>query len=583
MTPEHAAALKPGIRAAAWIAWSVCALSVAFAALGILFLFLHGSFAVVINDESVGVNAVVAVVFPMVGALIASRHPGNAIGWIFCAIGLFEGASTFAGEYGRYVLQTEPDSLPVGVAAVWIGTWAWVPGVGLTTTFLLLLFPHGRLPSRRWRPVAWLAALGITLGAVTLAILPWDLLDVPAENPLGVEAARNFEVVLAISAGALWTVSTLLCLSALAVRFRRSRGEERQQLKWFVYAGAVTVAFFHVPLIPQLSDIGTALQIATAPFLPAAAGIAILKHRLYDIDLVINRTLVYGALTACVVGIYVLVVGYLGALFQARGNLAVSLGAAGVVAVLFAPLRERLQRAVNRLMYGERDEPYAVVSRLGERLEATLAPNAVLPAAVRTVAEALKLPFAAVEVGRDGVAFETAAATGERVPDPLRLPLVYGGETVGRLVLGRRPGEADFSPADRRLLDDLARQIGVAVHAARLTGEAIRLSEDLRRSRAELVTAREEERRRLRRDLHDGLGPQLASLAMKAEAARDLLPADPTRSDALLADVTEQTQEAVSDVRRLVYGLRPPALDDLSASLAPCGLTRRTASTAAST
>jgi signal transduction histidine kinase len=257
----------------------------------------------------------------------------------------------------------------------------------------------------------------------------------------------------------------------------------------------------------------------------------------------------------------VLVVGYLGALLR-TDDLLVSLIATGVVAVLFAPLRDRLQRVVNRLLYGERDDPYAALSRLGQRLEAALTPEAVLPTVVRTVKEALRLPYAAVEIRRNG-SFEVAAETGGPVGDTASLPLLYGGEPVGRLVLGRRPGEADFTPADRRLLEDLARQVGVAVHATRLTEEALRLSADLQKSRERLVSAREEERRRLRRDLHDGLGPQLASLTMKAEAARDLLESAPDRSSALLEEITTQAQEAVTDVRRLVYGLRPPALDDL--------------------
>jgi signal transduction histidine kinase len=526
-------------------------------------------------DESVGINAVVAVAFPVAGALVASRRPHNAVGWIFCAIGLFEGASFFAGEYGRYFLRTEPGSLPAGHAAIWIGTWAWLPGVGLTTTFLLLLFPDGRLPSRRWRPVAWLGALGISLGSVVVAVLPWDLLGVPAENPFGVEVVSGIEVVLAISSSALWAVSTLLSLSALAVRFRRSRGEERQQLKWFVYAGSMTVALFFVPLIPPLADIGTALQILTAPFLPAAVSIAILKYRLYDIDIVINRTLVYGALTACVVGIYVLVIGYLGALFQVLGNLAVSLAATGIVAVLFAPLRDRLQRSVNRLMYGERDEPYKVISRLGQRLEGALVPDAVLPAIAHTVREALKLPYVGVEL-RGDTGHYMAVEEGNPMERSLHLPFVYQGETLGRLLVAPRQGTTDFSASELRLLEDLARQTGAAAHAVslhqraqRLHAQTVELAEDLRRSneglqetRERLVTAREEERRRLRRDLHDGLGPQLAALTLKLETARNRLGNEPL-ADALLSDLTQRTQAAVTDVRRLVYALRPPALDEL--------------------
>jgi signal transduction histidine kinase len=233
-----------------------------------------------------------------------------------------------------------------------------------------------------------------------------------------------------------------------------------------------------------------------------------------------------------------------------------------VVAVLFAPLRERLQRGENRLMYGERDDPYAVLSHLRQRLESTLAPDAVLPAVAQTVKEALKLPYAEIQLKRkDG--FETAAAAGDPVDHPVEVPLVYGGETVGRLILGPRAGDETFGPADRQLLEDLAHQIGVAAHAVRLTDEALRLSADLQRSRERLVAAREEERRRLRRDLHDGLGPQLAGLTMTAEAARDLVSTDPERAKELLGDLMERAQAAVSDVRHLVYALRPPALDAL--------------------
>jgi signal transduction histidine kinase len=429
--------------------------------------------------------------------------------------------------------------------------------------FLPLYFPDGRLVSRHWRWVVRSAALLSGLAATFFAFQPGDVQNTGLVNPLGVEALWSLPAVIDAATLPLWLGLLFVSTASLVLRFRRSGTEQRQQIKWLVFAAsAIPIWFLVSPLVqgmdPVLFEIGETLAFAGVP---VTVGIAVLKYRLYDIDLVINRTLVYGALTAIVVGIYVFVVGYLGALFR-TDDLLVSLIATGVVAVLFAPLRNRLQGIVNRLLYGERDDPYAALSRLGQRLEATLTPDAVLSTAVKAVAEALKAPYAAIEFERDGI-FGTVATTGEPVEEPLRLPLVYGGETVGRLVLGRRHGEEDFSSADRRLLDDLARQIGVAVHAARLTEEAVRLSADLQKSRERLVSAREEERRRLRRDLHDGLGPQLASLTMKAEAARDLLESAPDRSDALLLDITAQTQEAVMDVRRLVYGLRPPALDDL--------------------
>jgi signal transduction histidine kinase len=232
-------------------------------------------------------------------------------------------------------------------------------------------------------------------------------------------------------------------------------------------------------------------------------------------------------LTASVIGFYVLIVGSLGALIQARGNLLLSLAATGAVAVLFQPWRERLQRGVNRLMYGDRGEPYAVISRLGRQLEGTLAPDAVLPAIVETVAQALRLPYTAIALRHDAV-FRVAAAVGAPTAAPLRIPLIYQGDTVGELLLGPRPGESAFSKSDRRLLDDLARQAGVAASAVRLTA-------DLRHSRERLVT----------------------------DAARNLLAPDPTASADLLLKLKAEAQAATAEIRRVVYALRPPALDEL--------------------
>jgi signal transduction histidine kinase len=212
-------------------------------------------------------------------------------------------------------------------------------------------------------------------------------------------------------------------------------------------------------------------------------------------------------------------------------------------------------------MYGDRDDPYRVVSRLGQRLEATLAPEAVLPTIVETVAQALKLPYAAMTLKQENE-FVIVASYGTLPSEVIRLPLVYQSEQVGELVLAPRGPSESFSPADRALFEDLARQAGMAAHAVRLTADLKRLTMDLQRSRERLVTAREEERRRLRRDLHDGLGPQLASLTLKLETARNRLAHDQL-AETLLSDLAERTQATVADIRRLVYALRPPALDEL--------------------
>ncbi len=259
-----------------------------------------------------------------------------------------------------------------------------------------------------------------------------------------------------------------------------------------------------------------------------------------------------------------------GALFRTGGNLPISLVATGLVAVLFQPLRDRFQRGINRILYGERDEPYAVVARLGQRLEATLAPDAVLPALVETVAQALKLPYVAVLLKQED-GFVTVAEYPDKEtrrqgvkenvdswsPDLfVSLSLTYQGEMVGNLLLAPRTAGEGFSPADRRLLTVLAQQAGVAAHTVQLTT-------DLQQSRERLIMAREEERRRLRRDLHDGVGPTLASMAQRIDAATYIVRDNPDEAIALLQGLKGQVRSTLADIRRLVYALRPPALDEL--------------------
>jgi signal transduction histidine kinase len=352
-------------------------------------------------------------------------------------------------------------------------------------------------------------------------------------------------------------------------RYRKiSNRVQRQQTKWVVFGIGMGLALFIIvnivvsataPVPVSTSKlttlmVGAALMNSALLLIPLSIGIAILRYHLFDIDILINRTLVYGTLILIVTGLYIILVGMVGVLFQSVGNSFLVILATGLVAVLFQPLRQRLQRGINHFMYGERDDPYAVLSRLSQRLEATLAPEAVLPTLVETIAQSLKLPYAGIMSNQDGE-FRIAAEFGRSQGEPIRLPLSHQGEPVGELLLApRAPGDI-FTPAERRLLDDLARQAGIAVHAVRLTT-------DLQRSRERLVTAREEERRRLRRDLHDGLGPQLASLTLKLETARNRL-TDDSLADSLLADLAKRTQDATADIRRLVYGLRPPTLDEL--------------------
>ena len=483
----------------------------------------------------IAVDLIVAITSFAVGVLVFWRKSDERMA-LFLALMLV----TLAGA----ALAQSPGTFADEPATLWLVV-TFVSFLGNTSLILFFyLFPDGRFVPR------WTRALAVlfVIGQVDEYFFPSSFLpDIP--DPL------NAALVLGLLASIAY---------AQVYRYRRVSGPvERQQTKWVVFGVMATVVGTQgaLMLLPPLSSqlliglAGHTVYSLSPLFIPLSIGIAILRHHLFDIDLVISRTLVYGTLTASVVLLYVLVVGGLGALLQLRGNLIISLLATGLAAVMFAPLRERLQRGVNRLMYGERDDPYAVLSRLGQRLEGTLAPEAALGTIVETIAQALKLPYAAITLKQDGE-FVKAAERGEPVNEPVVLPLSYQGVPVGQLILApRAPGES-FSTPDQRLLEDLARQAGVAAHAVRLTA-------DLQRSRERLVTAREEERRRLRRDLHDGLGPRLAAQTLKIGSARSLFPRDPAAADALLSELEADMEAAISDIRRLVYNLRPPALDEL--------------------
>ncbi|GAC1355198.1 MAG: hypothetical protein NVSMB42_13450 [Herpetosiphon sp.] len=476
-----------------------------------------------------------------------------------------------AGSTLFYGMANPLDTLaPLGPA------WAWLAGIEhtlggtLDLTLFFYLFPDARFIPRWMR---WLA--------IVLVVTQLPPLFFPA-SPLNPE--RWFSNAAMYMQLGWWSTGIISQL----YRYRRvSNATQRIQTRWVIFGYATMVATIAAlsmvqAVFPSLAQDGSLPQLVIRTcitvsllLVPLTTGIAILRHRLFDIDLIINRTLVYALLTACVVGLYVLVVGSLGALFQARGSLGVSLVATGFVAVVLQPLRLRLQRMINHLLYGERDDPYAILTRLAQNLAATLAPDSVLPTIVATIGQTLKLPYVAIALAPIEAAESSSdeqpstpererimASHGEPNGPALALPLLYQGEPMGRLICEPRAGEG-FNVIDRRLLADLARQAGVVVHAVRLTNDLQRSTVALQRAREALVTAREEERRRLRRDLHDGLGPTLASMTLKLDAARNLLPVDLHRADTLLHGLTDQTQAAIADIRRLVHNLRPPALDEL--------------------
>jgi signal transduction histidine kinase len=539
-------------RAATGVVWVLVGLAATVVGLGLGLAAANGTQLGLANESLFLIP--LAVGFPLVGALVASRRPHNGVAWVYLGGGLGAGLALFAYGYAQYALVTNPGALPGGRAAAWVSSWVWVTGATPILTFGLLLFPDGRLPSPRWRLVAWLAAGAIALPILSSALMPGPFFNHPmAANPVGIPGAAAALRLIDPLGVALFWVAAACSVAAVLVRFRRGREQEQQQLKWLAFAMAVLLLAIALYWVPWLTLVAHGLFLGAAAFIPVAIGIAILRYRLFDIDLLINRTLVYTALTVVLGGAYVGVVAAARLLLQGHAAAGVSVAATALVAVLFAPLRSWLQRRADQLLYGDRHDPHAALSRLGRRLEATMQPEAVLPSLVETVAESLRLPYVAIELAGED---RPAASHGHLRGEPVRFPLVYQGEVVGQLTVGpRSPGEA-LAAADLQLLEDLAGQVGVAVHAVRLTA-------DLQRSRQRLVSAREEERRRLRRDLHDGLGSALAGLALQVGTARAVLRSDPTGADAQLARLECGIQALLVDIRRLVYALRPPALDEL--------------------
>jgi signal transduction histidine kinase len=410
------------------------------------------------------------------------------------------------------------------------------------------LFPTGRFVPSWMRTPVWLLVLTL---AVTAVALGGSLSDPP--DPIG----------------ALTLLGLVGGLAAMVYRYaRRSDSVARQQTKWVVASGVVVavVTVLDVLLLPLL-PLPVPAELRSTPYdpvsvtvmsvayalLPVSIGLAILRYRLWDIDVVINRALVYGALSAGLLGLYLLVVAGVGEVVQTQSSGAAPLIATLAVAICIRPLHARIQYLVNRVLYGDRDDPYVALARLGQQLEFTLTPNAVLPTVVHGITEALRVPHAALEVcGSDGLVLR--AATGTVTEPRLRLPVSFQNETLGELsVSPRAPGEP-FSASDRRLLQDLTRQAGVAAHA-------VLLAADLERSRLKLVLAREDARRRLGSDLHDGLGHRLAGLLRAAERLAGAVEADPPVVRRGLDELGQQTRAAIQEVRELAHRLHPPELE----------------------
>jgi signal transduction histidine kinase len=546
-----------------WLAWTLCAIVSIVALVDIVLISsvrpTNDNLLKLVGDTG---WSILQIVFAVVAALIISHKPGNRIGWLLMTPALmFTLDQPIAAYLGRFTSAPEP-TLPI-LLMTWFEGWSWL-AIIFPLLWILLLFPTGSPPSPRWRWVLFstfgmLVFFLLWAGLVTQFSQPDDQWSL--RNPIGFIPDGPVNTIIL----AMWVISlallTVICAASLFVRYRRSATIERLQIKWLLFAAGVFVLFY-IPLIvwqgnlPVFgTDVANVILFLLGMLFPVAIAIAILRYRLFDIDILINRTLVYGTLTALVIGLYVLIVGYLGALVRTENSLVISLFATGLVAVLFQPLRDRLQLGVNRLMYGRRDEPVAVLSQLGARLEETILPDEILPRLVDTVAQALKLPYVALAL-QVGDQWKIQAESGHATVVSESMPLIYQSETIGQLLVSRRAPNEEFNTADRLLLTNIARQAGAVAYS-------VRLNAALQESRQQLVTAREEERRRLRRDLHDGLGPQLASQTLTIDAISKLMQQNPKKTRELLDHLKSQSQAAIQDIRRLVYDLRPPALDEL--------------------
>jgi signal transduction histidine kinase len=526
-------------------------------------------------------SALLPMSFVVAGFLIARRIPRNPVGWLTIGAGFFISLGIFMDTYAvRAILR--PGTLPAGGLAAWIETWAFIP-LYLMLGLLLIRFPTGAPgPGGRWLAPTLAVTIGLT--ALFSAFSPQAEHLQQAPNPLALEGSAGdaMQMITAVLGGVIGLL-VLACIVALVIRARRAAGDERQQIKTLGFGAFVLLA----GVATAIFDLGEGVGWNALMAVPIAIGIAILKYRLYGIDVVINKTIVYGILAGFIGAVYVAVVVGIG---QAVGagdepNIWLSIAATVIVAVTFHPLRERLQRLANRVVYGKRATPYEVLAEFSERVGGVYATEDVLQRMARIVGEATGSASSEVwlvvgdelrpaagwptEVS-EGPAVILATGDGEPViPGADRSFLVvHQGQLLGALSIVKPPRE-QVTPAEEKLLRDLAGQAGLVLRNVRLTtelrsrlDEISRQAAELRASRQRLVAAQDAERRRLERNLHDGAQQHLVSLMVKLRLAETMAKRDPDRAVGLLSELQGETSEALDSLRDLARGIYPPLLAD---------------------
>ncbi len=543
-------------------------------------------------------SALSGVVYASLGALIV-RRARNPIGWVLQGIAFGLVALSFAGAYSVAGIGWRPGSFPGALFAGGFGQWVFGPTV-TALGFLLFLFPTGRLPSRRWRPVltvglvaAGVTTIGTILNPVTFGVPAPGGVSFRIANPGGIEAWGDAIGAVLVVAVITVTLVAASAFASLIVRFRSADRDERQQIKWLAFVAALALASQAVAFASLVacgcdnSPVATlaffGIEVAVFIGMPTAITIAILRYRLYDIDVIINRAVVYGLLATAVTAIYVGVVVGVGALVGSRGSSTLTIVAAVAIALLFQPVRHRAQRLANRLVYGDRATPYQVLSDLADRMGGTYALDDVLERMASILAQgtgatrvdvwlrvAAELrPFAAWPA--DATRLEPIALTGDdALPtfDVTRAVAVrHGAELFGALTL-TKPRNEPLTPTEDKLLEDLASQAGLVLRNARLAAELQASIDELRASRRRLVEAQDEERRKIERNLHDGAQQQLVALTVQL-GLLDRLADDPDRVRQMSARLQSALRDAIDDLRDLARGIYPPLLADqgLSAAL----------------
>jgi signal transduction histidine kinase len=526
------------------------------------------------------------------GVLVASRQPRNRIGWILLGIAGAMAANDAAISGATHAELIGSASSGWAMWLGWFENWQWIsyfPG-GLVLLFVLL--PDGRLPGRRWRWMIWFDLVLILVLMTVTALDPAPIRLAPSlppvRNPVGLQFLGQGHSVGGAILGLLTLLLVALTLVAPLLRLFRSRGEERQQLKWIVFASAAVicaeVAVVGIGVIvpnfdPNSMIFGLVTLSMVGIALPASFGLAILKYGLYEIDVVISRTLVYGSLAAFITAVYVGIVVGIGSLIGGGGkpNTALSILATAVVAVGFQPVRDRLQKVANRLVYGKRATPYEVLSEFSERVAGTYAGEEVLPRMAQVLADGTAAEHAVVWL-RAGDRLHSAAGwpangkgngvvslaiTGQilpAIPDSDRaVPVRHQGELLGALSVTKRRGES-FTPIEEKLLEDLAHQAGLVLKNVGLTVDLQRRLEELRASRQRVVAAQDQERRRLERNLHDGAQQNLVAIKVKLGLAEMMTAEDPQRARDLIASLKADADDALETLRDLARGIYPPLL-----------------------